>query len=143
MFKYALDSKYTRVLNMLLVLNMTGFWIYFSWNKRKTFLKKIWQSSVSWKLEKLFLIRYKKHFQSRFFKKYICFQRKILRAEAKTYTRKLDFILLTQDIQHTTPFSLTFVKFWSLGNTSKLRNFHLKILINAQSICLTRYQNWK
>ena len=110
MFKYALDSKYTRVLNMLLVLNMTGFWIYFSWNKRKTFLKKIWQSSVSWKLEKLFFIRDKKLFQSRFFKKNKFFQGKILRAEAKTYTRKLDFILLTQDIQHTTPFYLTFVK---------------------------------
>ena len=70
-------SEYTRVLNMLLVLNMLGFWIYLSWNIRKTFFKKIWESSVSWKLEILFWEKYKKPFLSRFFrKKYQKFFRK-------------------------------------------------------------------
>ena len=38
---YASGSEYTRVLNMPLFLNMLGFWIYVSWNLRKTFFKKI------------------------------------------------------------------------------------------------------
>ena len=33
--KYALSSKYIRVLNMLIALNMAGFWIYLSRNIRK------------------------------------------------------------------------------------------------------------
>ena len=31
-FEYDSGSEYTRVLNMLLVLKMLEFWIYFSWN---------------------------------------------------------------------------------------------------------------
>ena len=41
---------------------MPGFWIFLSWDIKK--------SSVSWKLEKLILRKYKKLFQSRFKKKY-------------------------------------------------------------------------
>ena len=39
--EYTLGSEYTRVPNMLLVLNMLWFWIYLSRNIRKTFIKKI------------------------------------------------------------------------------------------------------
>ena len=39
--EYASGSEYTRFINMLLALNMPGFWIYLSRNIRKAFLKKI------------------------------------------------------------------------------------------------------
>ena len=38
--EYASGSEYTRVLNMLLVLNMSEFWICLSWNTGKTLLRK-------------------------------------------------------------------------------------------------------
>ena len=65
--EYTVGSEYTRFLSMLLVLNMLGFWIYLSRNIGKTFSKKIWEYSISWKLENVFLKKYKKLFQSRFF----------------------------------------------------------------------------
>ena len=37
------SSKYARVINILLVLNVPEVWIYLSWNTRKTFFKKIYE----------------------------------------------------------------------------------------------------
>ena len=37
------SSKYARVLNMLLVLNVPEVWVYLPWNTRKTFFKKIYE----------------------------------------------------------------------------------------------------
>ena len=58
--EYVSGSEYNRV------LNMSWFWIYLSGNIRKTFFKKIYKSSLSWKLGELFLRKYKKLFRSRF-----------------------------------------------------------------------------
>ena len=56
--EYASGSEYTRVLNVSLVLNILVFWIHLSQNIRIFF---------PWKLENIFLRKYKKIFLSRFF----------------------------------------------------------------------------